>query len=297
VLNARLKAQRYRGLGEKTHFVVRSVVCFIQHAAASPASASFIDLLFKVNHNMNKKILLPTAAAFMLAITSVAQAQEKPDGQFHGTASLGASFASGAVNNTTLSAAFDTARKTEADKLSFYGLAARGSTKVSGVTAVTSDLYRVGARYDRNLSKETFAFVSGELEKNGVTELDLRAAAYVGGGYHVINTPVTTFDVFAGVGYNHFDYKRGASNGATEILIGEESAHKLSESTNFKQRLAIYPSLKSEYGYRAQFDAGLSVAMSSAWNLNVTGTARYANKVFTVKKTETLLTVGVGYKF
>lgn len=37
--------------------------------------------------------------------------------------------------------------------------------------------------------------------------------------------------------------------------------------------------------------------MGGAWTLNVTGTARYANKVYVVKKTESLLTVGVGYKF
>lgn len=246
---------------------------------------------------MNSFLLRPAAAALMLGAISVASAQDKPDGLYHGTASLGAAFASGAVNNTTLSAAFDTARKTADDKLSFYGLAARGSTKVLGTTAVTSDLYRVGGRYDKDLSKQVFGFISGELEKNGVTNLDLRAAGYLGAGYHVIATPVTTFDVFAGIGYNHFKYKGVGSDGAAELMIGEESAHKLSDSTTFKQRLAIFPSTDTDFGYRTQFDAGLGVAMSSAWNLNVTATARYANKVFVVKKTETLLTVGVGYKF
>jgi putative salt-induced outer membrane protein len=246
---------------------------------------------------MTSFFLRPAAATLMLAAASVASAQDKPDGQFHGTASLGAAFASGAVNNTTISAGFDTARKTADDKLSLYGIAARGSTKVLGVTAVTSDLYRLGGRYDKDLSKEVFGFVSGELEKNGVTNLDLRAAGYLGAGYHVIAAPTTTFDVFAGVGYNHFKYKGARSDGAVELMFGEESAHKLSESTTFKQRLAIFPSTDTDFGYRAQFDAGLAVAMSSAWSINVNATARYANKVYVVKKTETLLTVGVGYKF
>ncbi len=249
---------------------------------------------------MKTRFLRPSISAVAVAAAFAAPAvyaQDKPDGQFHGTASLGAAFSSGAVNNTTLSAAFDTARKTADDKLAFYGLAARGSTKVLGVTAVTSDLYRLGARYDKNLSKEIFGFVSGELEKNGVTSLDLRAAAYAGAGYHVIATPATTFDVFAGVGYNHFKYKGAGSDGAVELMIGEESAHKLSDSTTFKQRLAIYPSTDTDFGYRAQFDASLAVAMSSAWTLNVGAIARYANKVFVIKKTETLLTVGLGYKF
>lgn len=246
---------------------------------------------------MNKFFLRPAAVAVLLAASSIASAQDKPDGQFHGTGTLGAAFSSGAVNTTTISAGFDTARKTADDKLSFYGLAARGSTKVLGLTAVTSDLYRLGGRYDKDLSKQVFGFISGELEKNGVTNLDLRAAGYVGAGYHVIATPVTTFDVFAGVGYNHFKYKGAGSDGAVELMFGEESAHKLSETTTFKQRLAIFPSTDTDFGYRAQFDAGLGVAMSSALSLNVGLTARYANKVFVAKKTETLLTVGVGYKF
>lgn len=246
---------------------------------------------------MTKFFLRPAAAALMLAAASVASAQDKPDGQFHGTGALGAAFSSGVVNTTTISATLDAARKTADDKLSIYGIAARGSTKAGNVTAVTSDLYRIGARYDKDLSKDVFGFVSGELEKNGVSNLDLRAAGYAGAGMHVIATPATTFDVFAGVGYNHFKYKGKGSDGAVELMFGEESAHKLSDTTTFKQRLAIFPSTDTDFGYRAQFDAGLGVAMSSALSLNVGLTARYANKVYVVKKTETLLTVGVGYKF
>ncbi len=239
-----------------------------------------------------------SAAAVLIAalLTASAAAQDKPDGQFHGTASLGAAFSSGAVNSTTISGALDIAKKTEDDKLSFYGLVARGSTKAGNKTDVTSDLYRVGGRYDRNLNKQVFAFVSGDLEKNGVTDLDLRSAVYVGGGYHVIATPATTFDVFGGVGYNRSKYSFETVSG-TELILGEESAHKLSESTTFKQRLAVYPGFKSENGYRATFDSSLAVAMGGAWTMNVGLAARYASKIYVVKKTETLLTVGFGYKF
>ena len=239
-----------------------------------------------------------SAAAIIFAalLTASASAQDKPDGQFHGTGSLGAAFSSGAVNTTTISGALDTARKTADDKLSFYGLVARGSTKVGNQTAVTTDLYRVGGRYDRDLNKQVFAFVSGDVERNGVTDLDLRTAVYVGGGYHVIATPSTTFDVFGGVGYNRSKYSFDTVSG-TELILGEESAHKLSESTTFKQRLAVYPGFKSENGYRATFDTSLSVAMGGGWNMNAGLAARYASKIYVVKKTETLLTVGFGYKF
>lgn len=245
---------------------------------------------------MNPSQKSAAAIIFAALLTASATAQDKPDGQFHGTASLGAAFSSGAVNTTTISGAFDTAKKTDDDKLSFYGLAARGSTKVGKTTDVTADLYRVGARYDRDLNKQVFAFVSGDIEKNGVTNLDLRTAVYVGGGYHVIAAPTTTFDVFGGVGYNRSKYSFDTVSG-TELILGEESSHKLSESTTFKQRLAVYPGFKSENGYRATFDSSLAVAMGGGWNMNAGLAARYASKIFIVKKTETLFTVGFGYKF
>jgi putative salt-induced outer membrane protein len=244
-----------------------------------------------------KKTVVTVSVLLSTCFAKLAYSQDKPDGAFHGTASLGASYSSGAVSTTTFTAAFDTARKTGADKLGVTGLASRGSTKTDGDGRVTTtDLYRLGARYDRDFNKQLFGYLSGELERNGVTDLDLRAGSYLGLGYHAIATPQTTFDLFAGVGYNHYDFKT-RKEGSGEAMIGEESAHKLSETTTFKQKLVIYPAFDSDLGYRAQWDATLGVAMGGGWNLNVSGTAKYANKVFVAKKAETLLTVGVGYKF
>ena len=266
------------------------------HCLADDGGRPYVPITVITKAPMKHTIKRTTAAAFALVAIAAAHAQDKPDGLFHGSASLGAAFSSGAVNNTTLSGAFDTAKKTDGDKLSFYGLAARGSTKVGNTTSVTNDLYRLGGRYDRDLSKQTFAFVSGDVEKNGVTNLDLRTAVYVGGGYHVIAAPSTTFDVFGGVGYNRSKYSFDTVSGA-ELIVGEESSHKLSETTTFKQRLAVYPGFKSDNGYRATFDASLAVAMGGGWNMNAGLAARYANKIYIVKKTETLLTLGFGYKF
>jgi putative salt-induced outer membrane protein len=238
--------------------------------------------------------LLPAFAA--IAATS-ALAQDKPDGLWHGSVNLGASFASAAVRSTSISLAADAARKTADDKLAVYGLAQRGDTKVLGIKAVTTDLYRLGTKYDRDFNKQLFGFVGAELEKNGVIDLSLRSSVSAGLGYHVIAAPATTFDVFAGLGYNQYKFKGLGSEGSGEALIGEESSHKLSDTTTFKQKGVIYKAFDSDLGYRATWDGTLGVAMGGGWNMNVTGSLRYADKVFVVKKTETLLTVGVGYKF
>jgi putative salt-induced outer membrane protein len=245
-----------------------------------------------------KKIVTATLLPIFAAVAATsALAQDKPDGLWHGSVNLGASFASAAVRSTSISLAADAARKTADDKLAVYGLAQRGDTKVLGIKAVTTDLYRVGTKYDRDFNKQLFGFVGAELEKNGVIDLSLRSSVSAGLGYHVIAAPTTTFDVFAGLGYNQYKFKGLGSEGSGEALIGEESSHKLSDTTTFKQKGVIYKAFDSDLGYRATWDATLGVAMGGGWNMNVTGSLRYADKVFVVKKTETLLTVGVGYKF
>lgn len=247
-----------------------------------------------------KKVFQFTALAAVFA--SVATfAQDKPDGQWHGSINLGASFASGAVSTTSISLNADGTRKTADDKLTVYGIVARGTTKandgVNTASATTTDLYRFGTKYDRDFNKQLFGFVGGELEKNGVTGLQLRSSINTGLGMHVIAAPDTAFDVFGGVGYNRYKVKGLGSKGSGEALIGEESAHKISDTTTFKQKGVIYKAFDSDLGYRATFDSSLGVAMGGGWNMNLTGSLRYANKVYAVKKTESLLTVGLGYKF
>jgi putative salt-induced outer membrane protein len=237
------------------------------------------------------------AAMAAVFASGAAFAQDKPDGQWHGSVNLGASFASSAVRTTSISLTADTSRKTADDKLAFYGIAQRGETKVLDLKAVTTDLYRVGAKYDRDLNKQLFAFVGGEFEKNGVIDLSLRSSINAGLGMHVIATPQTTFDVFGGLGYNHYKFKGIDAEGSGEALIGEESSHKLSDTTTAKQKFVVYKAFDSDLGYRATFDSSLGVAMGGGWNMNLTGSLRYANKVFVAKKTESLVTIGFGYKF
>ena len=93
-------------------------------------------------------------------------------------------------------------------------------------------------------------------------------------------------------------FQVGANSGET-ISFSVDSARiaKLGSSSAFKQRLVFYPG-HNNLGNRATLDAMLSTAIVGAWTLNVGGSARYNSKVPAgFKKTESLLTVGFGYKY
>jgi putative salt-induced outer membrane protein len=247
---------------------------------------------------MKNTFLAFSLAAVLATSVSAVNAQDKPDGNWHGTSGVGVSFNSGNTSSNAISITGDASKETTADKITAYGLMLRAESKSAGVTNKTADLLKVGGRYAWNLNDRLYAFGGGELERNQLIGLSLRKSVNGGLGYKVIRDANTTFDVFGGIGWSGFDYKAPAKDlSGAELLIGEESTHKLSPTVSFKQRFVYYPGAK-EIGNRATFDAGLSAALAGNLTANVTLSNRYQSKVaIGAKSVDTLLLVGVGYKF
>jgi putative salt-induced outer membrane protein YdiY len=242
-----------------------------------------------------KRIALAAVALAVLA--TPAFAQTKTDGEWRGNLSLGLSYSAGNTDANSLSLGADAVRATVEDKITLGATALRGESKTAGVTTKTAELFKMGGRYDRNFSDRLFGFGGLDLEHDKLQRLDLRSTLSGGVGYHVIADKETTFDVFGGLGLTREKFEPFARN-FSEILLGEESSHKLSESTTFKQRLVVYPNLKDSGEYRANFDATLATAISSGWNFNVTLSNRYAsNHLPGLKSSDTLLLIGVSSKF
>ncbi len=248
-----------------------------------------------------RHLILATTA---LAAAGAAQAQAtvKPDGQFRAALGLGASVSNGNSKTSNLAITGDGVRATADDKLSVYGNL--NYARSNGQT--TGEQLRLGTRYDRNLSANLFAFGGLDLERNKFSNLKLRGLVSGGLGWHVIKAPNTTFDLFGGLGYTsdkYFDAMTidGASRtsyGYASLILGEESTHKLSDTTTAKQRLVLLPNLKNSGEYRANWDAGLAVAMSKTMNLNVGLAYAYNSEPGPGRKSaDTLLTTGISVKF
>jgi putative salt-induced outer membrane protein YdiY len=210
----------------------------------------------------------------VLTLSATAQAQTtlKMDGQWRGSLGAGVSVTNGNSKSSSVNINGEAIRLTKNDKTRLYATALYG--KNNGVES--ANLARAGGRYDYDLTPRIFGFGGIDFERDKIANLKFRWAPSVGLGYHVIKTENTTFDVFAGIGYvkdSFFDTtlingSNRKSYGRAEALMGEESTHKLSSTTSFRQRLVVYPDLNNGGEFRAVFDAGLSVAMSS--NLSLT---------------------------
>ena len=231
-----------------------------------------------------------------------AQATLKPDGRFRSAVGLGASWTSGNTSSRQLSFTADAVRATAADRTTLFGMA--NYARSEGVT--TSDRIRLGGRHDVELRGPSFGFGLLEFERNKFANLELRGQLGVGLGWHVLKTPVTTWDLLAGVSYTDdryfdpmlIDAQSRTSYGYGGLLLGEESTHRFNEMTSAKQRLTLMPNLKNSGEYRAQWDAGLAVSMSRALSLNVGLSMSYNSEPGPGRKTsDTLLTTGVSVRF
>lgn len=234
-----------------------------------------------------------------------AQAQQNgspPDGRWRGTLGLGFSHASGNASSTNLTVKGEAARSTVDDKWNLFGEGLRARSE--GVTS--GNRLRLGSRYDRNLSERVFAFGSLEAERDTVAELDRRTIVGTGLGYKLVNTPDTTFNVIGGLGYTsdryaaprEIDDELRTSYSRLNGVLGEESTHRITAATRANQRLVVSPDLRSTGTYRAQWDAGLAVEMTSSMSLTVALGVRYdSDPGVGLERTDSLLTTGIAVRF
>jgi putative salt-induced outer membrane protein YdiY len=229
------------------------------------------------------------------------QASIKPDGQWRHAIGAGLSYASGNSESATLTINADGVRRTDVDKWTYYGKALRART--DGDT--TGDQLGLGTRYEKTFNKRYFGFGQGDFLRDRPANLSQRFSVGAGLGYHVVKSDRNTWDVFSGLGYTNDNYvdavdiggQTRTSWGYAELVVGQESNHQLSETASFRQRFVVFPNLSETGDYRAQLDAGLSVAINARMSLTATLTYRYnSDPGGDLEKTDVLFVTGVSAK-
>jgi len=248
---------------------------------------------------------LPYAVCFavvsLAATTVLAQAQVKTDGRWRATVDLAASYSSGNSDSGNFSLNADAVRATTRDRVNVYARSLYGRT--DGET--TAELLGAGGRYSFNLTARSYVFGQADLLRDKPANIEFRASGAGGLGYKLIDTEANRFEVLGGLGYTHDQYfdatvvagSMRSRYGYAEALLGEESNHRLTDSTTFKQKLVVYPNLSDIGEYRAIFDTGVAVAINRTMNLTVGFNYRYnSDPGVGVKRGDAVFLTGLAYK-
>jgi putative salt-induced outer membrane protein YdiY len=254
-----------------------------------------------MQHRLAARLALACLAAAGAA-TSHAQVTQKPDGQWRSLFTAGASFANGNSDAKSASVGADLIKLTASDKWELTG--AGQYARSEGAT--TADRQSFTGLYNQDITPVVYGFGQLDLVRDIPSDISSRITPSSGLGYHVVKKPDQTFDVSAGLAYTWDRYRtpqvvdgdpRTRYN-HLELLLAEESNNKLSDTTTFKQKLTIYPSISQGDGVRTVFDAGLSVAMTKQLALTATLSQRYDSQPGDgLKKNDTLFVTGVSLRF
>ena len=212
-----------------------------------------------------------------------------------GGGNFGLALATGNSENLSISTGLNLNRTTNNDKISLYATSVY--SKDNAADLITANAIQGGLRYDRNITKKLFAFIGADFENNDLQKLDIRAITTGGLGYHAINSPNTTLDLFGGLAWTHESYGTGVTNNIFSPTIGEELSHKLTANTVFKEKAFIFPYVTGAQAgdYRFAFDSGLSTKISRWLTWQTTLSDRYvSNPLPGTKGNDLLLSTGLG---
>ncbi|NTV10263.1 MAG: DUF481 domain-containing protein [Zoogloea sp.] len=208
----------------------------------------------------------------------------KLDGVWRGNLGAALTVATGNTRSENLNLQGNAVRATVMDKWLLNGQLVYGRAIRNDVAETTANLWRAGTRYDLNITPTVFSFGGLDFEHDQLKLLMLRSVVSAGLGRHLIQTPDNIWDVFGGLTYKldryndpgvTIDDRLRSHYSTSELLFGEESNRKISETTSFRQRVAIFPNLQSAGDFRATLDAGLMVTVYESISLTVTLQDRY----------------------
>jgi len=226
-----------------------------------------------------------------------------------GGVNLGFALARGNSDTTNLNIGFLADRKTQDDETKSYFTSVYADNNAPGAGGVTANTILAGLSYKHNLNKKVFVFGSADYLHNELQFLDLQQIYTAGIGFHAVNTPNTTFDLFAGPNYTRQNYTAGAtalgfSPGVTRnilgLTIGEAFMHKFGTLTTLTEDFTFYPELTENPGqYLFAFDAGATTTIHKWLGWQFTVSDRYVSNppVVGTKSNDVIFATGLTVSF
>lgn len=216
---------------------------------------------------------------------------------WEGNANIGFSFTSGNSNNTTMTTGVRAVKHGTRDDLTVYARNLWNSTRGNGRIETTQNAFWGGARYDRNIGRKVFGFVSYDFESDRPKGLHFRSVVGTGLGHHTIKNEHTEIDLLAGGAWNR-TWQRGPDTDTPEALAGVTLKHRFTERIRVQKAFTWFQNATDAAEYRYIFDATLSVDVTKRIGFYLSAGDRFNNDpVRNAKKNDFLFTTGMKWNF
>lgn len=214
-----------------------------------------------------------------------------------GAAILGIKGQEGNTTELSVLTRLELLRETEVNRLSMFG--EMNFQRQNEET--TTEEYRLGSRFEQDITHRWFAFVSQFLQKDRFQNLELRSTTDIGLGYFFIRKEKLKFKGLTGLGYQFESFTTDDPNKSNLILsFGYDFLYDYKDWLRLGHKFNYYPSITESITeeYRLASDAYTELPLGKSWDWKLRFTLRhdYNNApVPGVKKLDTAYYLSVVY--
>lgn len=217
--------------------------------------------------------------------------------EWDGNANIGFSYTSGNANNITMTTGLRAVRANPNGGVSVYFRSLWNSTHGSIASTTTQNAYWGGGRYDRNISKKYFSFVSYDFERDKPRKLNFRSVVGGGIGHRTIKSENTELELLTGIAWNR-TWQTGFDTNTPEGLAGIVLKHKINSRLKFQNNFNFFQNVTDISEYRILFDTMISVDVTRRVGVYFSIGDRFNNDPLGhAKKNDFLLTTGLKWNF
>lgn len=216
---------------------------------------------------------------------------------WEGNANVGFSYTSGNSNYTTMSTGLRAVKNGDKDNLTVYARSLWYSNRNSGQMVTTQNAFWGGVRYDRNLDRKKFGFISYDFERDKPRKLHFRSVTGGGLGLHMVKNERTEFELLFGGAWNR-TWQQGDNSDTPEGLAGATFKHRFHEKLRVQNSITFFQNVTDAAEYRFIFDSTLSVDVTKRIGVFMTVGNRFNNDPLgTSKRNDFLFTTGMKWNF
>jgi len=216
---------------------------------------------------------------------------------WEGNANIGFSFTSGNSNNITMTTGLRAVKPNPQGGMLIYFRSLWNSSHGTSAVVTTQNAFWGGARYDRNLSKKMFGFLSYDFERDKPRRLSFRSVAGGGLGHRTVKNDRTELEFLAGLAWNR-TWQAGADSDTPEGLVGLNFKQKINHRFRVQNAFTYFQNVTDTHEYRVLFDTSLNADVTPRIGVYFAIGNRYNNDPLgNAKKNDFLLTTGLKWNF
>ncbi len=216
---------------------------------------------------------------------------------WEGGANIGFSYTSGNSNNITMATGLNAVKHGIDDKLTVYARSHWNNAHGGERPVTTQNAFWGGARYDRNIDRRMFGFVSYDFESDRPKKLNFRSVVGTGIGHHTVRNDRTEIDLRAGGAWNR-TWQAGEDNDTPEALGGATLKHKFNDRLRLQKAFTWFQNVTDAAEFRYIVDATLTVDVTKRIGFYFSAGDRFNNDPLgDAKRNDFLFTTGMKWSF